>query len=121
MVKASETVHETIDYLPSIMDESDTIVYNALYCKASAIARKNNILIATRHLHTTANADTKKYYYRIYRNFVGSVVKQLQQCFRPMFPCFAKATHLILLYLGKFTLSNMLAAFFILCCFLYLH
>ena len=77
LVKASETVCETINNLQSIMDESDTIVYNALYCKASVIARINNILIATRWLHITANEDTKEYYYRIYRNYVGSVVEQL--------------------------------------------
>ena len=76
-MKASETVRETINYLQSIMNESDTIVYDALYCKASVIARKNNILIATRRLRITPNEDTKEYYYRIYRNYVGSVVEQL--------------------------------------------
>ena len=84
-----------------------------LYCKASAIARKNNILIATRRLRTTTNEDTKEYYYRIYRNYVDFVVEQLQQRFGPMFACFAKATHLIPLYLGKFTLFHMLEAFYI--------
>ena len=42
------------------MDESDTIVYNALYSKGSAIARKNNILIATTRRSTTASEDPKE-------------------------------------------------------------
>ena len=51
------------------MDKSGTIVYNPLYCKALAIASKNNILIATRHLYTTAN-NPKEYYYRVYKNSI---------------------------------------------------